>query len=192
MAIVTSRQYRPQTNTTSGANDPLSVAAVNELAWAVNNAKAYAMCHKTRGVIFFPALESPDGGTTSETVKMVFAPVNVPDGYRTFTWYLGAERFVGSGSAKTRWTLYSATQLYRGPDVLDPLHLGAGYQSEYVDVAADAHDIYMGTRLATPFHSFSTAPNAAGGHRLHYFVLTATNDAGCQTRVDTLDMIPRL
>lgn len=182
MAIVNTRQYRPQTNETSGANDPLSVASVQELAWAVNNAKAHALAHKTRPIVFYPALESDDGSTTTESVKWVGAPVYVPRGYRTFTWYLGAERFAGSDTDKTRWTLYCATRLYQGPDTMDTGYLGVGFQYEYADVAADAHDIYIGTRLAI-------ARDVDG---LVWPVLTATNDSGCRVRVDTLDMIPRL
>jgi hypothetical protein len=188
--IVKDRQYRPQTTAASSANDPLSVAAVRELGDAINNAKAYAMAHKTRSCIFMPPLESADGGSTDERVVMVFAPVMVPDGYNFFRWYLGGQRISGAGS--TRWTLYCADRLYRGPDILAPLGLGNHWSSDYIDVSTDAHQHYSSIRSLKPTPRYPQVDWKCT-NALCWFVLTATNsDGGTRTKILTLDIVPRL
>lgn len=181
MTIVYDRQYRPQTDSSSGANDPLSVAAVRELEWAINNAKAYAMAHKTRSCIFRPPLESADGGSTDERVVMVFAPVYVPRGYHRFRWYVCGNRVSGSGSVT--WRLYCATQLYNGTDALQASKLGYGFQSDALVIDSDSSQHVTSVAL-------EIARDASG---LVWPVLTAQNsDGGTRAILRSLDIVPRI
>jgi len=182
MAAILTRQYRPvAARLTEEADAPLSVHAVRELCDATNNAKAYAMAHKMRGVICFPKWVMASA-LTEERVQFIFAPIKVPDGYKVVRWHIGHERSSGTGSDAIVLRIRSVGRLYVGPDAYDGTYCGPGsttYSSLVVN--SDLHSISTGA-LSIPYSDDTV-----------YLMITAQAvQSGTKARLTTLDFTPRL
>lgn len=183
MTAYLTRQYRPVPVLLSDgatADEPLPVHVLRELESGVNNAKAYSMAHKLRGVMCFPKWLM-SSTTTEERVQHVFAPIKVPDGYKAIRWHIGHERSVGTGGDSITLRLRSVGRLYVGPDTFDATYCEPSTTVASLVVSADAHAISTGT-LSIPFSDDTV-----------FLILTAqAAQTGTQALLTTIDLTPRL
>jgi hypothetical protein len=142
------RQVRVVTQGETANDDALSVAAVRELAWGMNNFKGLV---SGQGLIASGSpLEVTHGGTgwmssnagTAEMCHHIFAPRPLPFGYDKIHFRIGG--YTGTGTAVT-WKLYASTRPYTGPATFDSSYLGPVWDvSTGITLTSSTHAVPAG------------------------------------------------
>ena len=137
MAVKIDRQCRVITTRETGEDDALTVAAVREFAWSLNNYKAHVSSQKLIS-IFAPedAVWSSGVDSNSERLAHCFAPRWVPNGFNRI--HLNLAGYV-SGAGNCTWRLYCGLQRYAGPLAFDASYLGPVYDSTSIQFSGAAH-----------------------------------------------------
>ncbi|MCP4549512.1 MAG: hypothetical protein GY835_23905 [bacterium] len=148
MAILTTQQYRPVTTWETAAYDPLSCRFVQDNAANMNNFACYVARHKAFDAHFRPVVDSPDSGTTAETVILPsLGKFFMASQFVRLRWWITFKRT--TGAANITYKLYISDRLYRGPAVLDTSYLG-NYESDTLVCDSDTKETKSAT-IEVPF-----------------------------------------
>jgi len=153
MTITINRQMRVVTQAETLDDDALTVAAVRELAWAMNNFKAYVS-----GPVLISTF-SPDGAdvwapTLATTEKLVhkFAPRPLPHGYDEI-WFQIAGQMSAGDTGYGSFRLYSSAAPYSGRETFDQAHLGppgTWAVSSWISITSTTHQAPAGNKDLVP------------------------------------------
>jgi hypothetical protein len=122
------KQYRTVHTAQTSADDGLNVAAIRFMSWGMNNAKM--MVAPRIWDVCIPYMETIDA-STAENVLKVYGPVFVPHGFDKWTYTIG---HICDGTELHTLRLYSCSQLYTGPIILDTDYLGQDYDGDTTGV----------------------------------------------------------
>jgi hypothetical protein len=112
MARTTTKQYNAVSTAETVANEGLSVRAARDHAWNANNYKFHAGVHKVVTEIWRPPIATLDD-TTLDMIQYL-GKWWIPYGFTTVRYWINAR--LTAGSDQTDFHLYSAGDLYIGPE----------------------------------------------------------------------------
>lgn len=150
MTIVVDRQLRVLTEDETAADDALTVAAVRELAWGMNNFKALVSGQHLISQVSpavnesSPYLWASAGTGTDEQLVHIFAPRHLPWGYDEI-WFQVAGVLSATPTGVVKWRLYASTVPYTGPVEFSQAYLGSTWSwSSQISISSDTHECPAG------------------------------------------------
>lgn len=137
MTVLYTRQARFVTDIETASGDGVSVPAVREFVYSVNNCKAHVAAPFLIESMWpgaAPDLRSTDSSTDEKIIHR-FVAREVPDGYNHIHWAIGGLMNAGAGGGtSTAWRLYSSIAPYVGPEVFDTSFLGQTFDVESIEI----------------------------------------------------------
>lgn len=166
MAAEYDRQYRPITTEENQGDDALTVRALQEGATSANNYKAHFGPVLIPGAIYVGTTGFlSDEDESDERVIHMFAPREVPHGYNFIHWQVGGAMIAGS-SGNCAWRLYTSTEQYDGPVVMDRSFLGDQWDVDSATLVGTADQEPAGSKSLIVVRNVDS---------LCYLTLTAQN-----------------
>lgn len=146
MTVNTDNQARLISTSETGADDGLSVRAINHLADSINNYNRWVGRFPLLAIPCFPEWVSHDS-TTDERVIWASAYREIPDGFDRLVIGAGHYGKAGMPSGTTTWRLYCSSHDYLGDVIFDVTQISQDYDTISWVTDATAHAIETNSAL---------------------------------------------